>query len=154
MTLKAVRLERIQPDSPIYYRGIQVGVIQSIQLNSDATAVNIQVFIWRRYAELVRSTSVFWIVDGIDVKGGILSGVQMKVDSLRSLIAGGIAFATPDKAVGIPADEDTQFALYEEPKPEWENWTPSIPLPPADAAQDDKQTDKSTSHPAMPAVLK
>jgi paraquat-inducible protein B len=136
LIVHGVRLERLQADSPIYYRGFQVGVIQGIQLSSDATGVDIQVFIERRYAPLVRTNSKFWILSGLDVKGGILTGVQMKLDSLRSLISGGIAFASPQENAGDPVADGTVFPLYEDPKPEWLNWAPRIQLPADDGRED------------------
>ena len=36
--LKAERPKSLRPDSPVYYRGVQVGVVQSIELASNATA--------------------------------------------------------------------------------------------------------------------
>jgi len=48
--LQAGRPGFLRPNSPIYYRGVEVGVVRDIQLNANATAVDIQVFIERRYA--------------------------------------------------------------------------------------------------------
>jgi len=138
ITLHAVRFQRLQPDSAVYYRGFQVGVVQSIQLSDDAAGVKIQVFVNRRYAPLVRSTSIFWFVSGFDVKGGILTGIQMKLESLRSVLAGGLAFATPEKNIGEPAADGADFPVYEEPQPEWSNWAPRIALPPDETPADQK----------------
>jgi len=49
LTLHAVRLERLQRDSPVYYHGIQVGVIQNIELGSwqisfETMLYNIEIF--------------------------------------------------------------------------------------------------------------
>ncbi len=68
------------------------------------------------------------MISGVDVKGGLLTGVQMKVESLRTLISGGVAFATPEKDMGDPARNGDQFPLYEEAKDEWEQWAPEIPI--------------------------
>ena len=77
------RLERLQPDVPVYYRGIEVGNVQNIQLGRDAAGVDIHVFVRRQYAVLVRLNSRFWVVTGADLKGGLFSGVHLKLDSLR-----------------------------------------------------------------------
>jgi len=76
----------------------------------------------------VRSSSKFWVVGGVDVSGGLLRGVEIKVESLRSLLVAGIAFATPDDG-GKPAPNGMGFLLYEEPRKEWLQWAPKIPLP-------------------------
>jgi paraquat-inducible protein B len=152
--LHAVRLERLQSDSPIYYRGFQVGVVQNIRLGNDATGIIIQAFIHRQYAGLVRSNSVFWIDGGIDVKGGILTGVQMKLESLRAVLSGGVAFATPERNTGEPAQEGTEFPLYEDAKPEWTNWSPRITLPNDDTSQEVKQVGVRNPQEAMPSLTK
>jgi paraquat-inducible protein B len=133
IVLHAPRLEHVQPESAVYYRGIQVGTVQSIGLNSDADGVDFHLFIQQRYQGLVRSNSEFWIVNGIDVKAGLLTGVQMKLDSLRTLIAGGVAFNSPDDKIGPVATDGAEFPLYEEPKKDWPTWAPKIPLPPEDS---------------------
>jgi paraquat-inducible protein B len=137
IVVHAVRLERLQPDSPILYRGFQVGVVESIQLSRDAAGVDVHVSIDRRYAPLVRTNSKFWILSGLDMSGGILTGVQIKLDSLRSLISGGIAFASPEQNMGDAAAAESLFPLYEDPNPEWLNWAPRIQLPPGDGPQSD-----------------
>lgn len=130
VVLHATRLEHVQPESLVYYRGIQVGIVQSIGLNADADGVDLHIFIEQRYEPLVRISSQFWIVNGIDVKAGLLTGVQMKLDSLRSLISGGVTFSSPDDKLGDPAKDGADFPLYEEPKKEWVNWSPKIHLAP------------------------
>jgi hypothetical protein len=66
--------EVLEESSPVYYRGEQVGE--------------------------VRANSKFWPVSGFDVKGGIFSGLELQLRSLKALVSGGIAFATPDKDMG------------------------------------------------------
>ena len=69
------------------------------------------VLIRRPYAPLVRANSVFWNVSGVSVSGGLVRGVEVKLESLRSLAAGGINFATPD-ANARPAREGQVFPLH------------------------------------------
>lgn len=127
VVLHAPRLEQFQAQAPVYYRGIEVGIVRATRLSRDGDGVDIETFINRPYAPLVRMNSKFWIVSGIDVKGGILTGVQMKLDSLRSLLQGGITFATPD-VTADPAQNGAQFPLYSEPKKEWLDWSPKIAI--------------------------
>jgi paraquat-inducible protein B len=129
-------------------------VVKNIQLRDDGTGVNVDIFIQLRYAALARTTSLFWIVSGLDFKGGILTGVQMKIDSLRAILSGGIAFATPNKAVGEPAAENEEFPLYETPKPEWENWAPSIAIPPDDPSTDGKDDHIKNAPESVPSLMK
>jgi paraquat-inducible protein B len=114
--------------SPVYFRGIEVGVIQDIQLSQAGDGVDVHVFVRQRYTTLVRNSSQFWVASGFDVKGGIFTGVQVKMDSLRALLSGGIAFATPEKGMGDVAPDGAEFALYDERKKEWLDWSPKIEL--------------------------
>ncbi len=120
----------LRHNSPVYYRGVEVGVVQDAQLSSNATSADIHVFITQRYAPLVRSGSVFWNVSGVDVSAGLFRGVEVKVESLRTLVAGGIAFATPNDPQARRAKEGAVFPLYAEPRKEWLGWAPQIPIPP------------------------
>lgn len=133
IVLKSPRIERLQAESPVYFRGIQVGVIESVQLSSDAAGVDVRTFIHRQYAPLVKSNSEFWIISAVDVKGGLITGIQMKVESLHSLLTGGIAFATPDKNMGEQAQDGSEFVLNDEPKKEWTAWEPKIQINPDDS---------------------
>jgi paraquat-inducible protein B len=130
IVLLSSHLGSLKAGAPVYYRGIEVGAVQDSHLSADATTVNIRVFIQRRYANLVRMGSKFWDVSGVDVKAGLFRGVEINVESMRSLVAGGIAFATPDDPNDGSAKADTVFRLYEKPKKEWLEWVPKIPIPP------------------------
>jgi paraquat-inducible protein B len=113
----------------MHFRGIDVGVVQNIQLSADATGVDVQVLIRRNYAPLVRTNTQFWLESGADVKGGLLSGVEVKLDSLRALISGAIAFATPSPA-GEQAEDGMTFPLRDEPDKNAATWAPQIALSP------------------------
>lgn len=130
--LQAGRPGFLRPNSPIYYRGVEVGVVRDIQLNANATAVDIQVFIERRYANLVRSDSVFWHVHGATVNAGLFSGLNIKIESLKSLAVGGVAFATPNNARDSRAKDGAVFRLYAEARQEWLAWAPPISIPSAE----------------------
>jgi paraquat-inducible protein B len=128
IVLRARSLGSLQPNSPVYYRGVEVGVVQETTLAPDATAANVHVLIRSRYAPLVRANSVFWNASGARVSGGLLQGIELKLESLRSLAAGGINFATPNRR-GRRAREGEVFQLHVEGRKEWLSWTPRIPLP-------------------------
>lgn len=129
--LHADRLEHLQPDSPIFYRGIQVGTVEDAHFAPDATHVNINAVIREQFARLVTPKSEFWKINGADVKGGIFSGISVKLDSFQTLLSGGIEFATPEEGADEPAQDGAQFNLHDEPKKDWLTWAPKIKLPPA-----------------------
>ncbi|PKM05581.1 MAG: MCE family protein, partial [Gammaproteobacteria bacterium HGW-Gammaproteobacteria-5] len=61
----------------------------------DQQRVVVGVHIEQPYADLVNSSSRFWNASGISLTGG-LSGIEVRSESLQSLLAGGIAFETPE----------------------------------------------------------
>ena len=117
---------KMRADAAVYYRGVEVGVVQKIDLAPNALSADVHVVIYPRFAALVREGSSFWDVSGLNVKAGLLKGLEIELDSLRSFLSGGIEFATPP---GTPrAKPGTVFFLYNEPKKEWLGWAPKIPL--------------------------
>jgi paraquat-inducible protein B len=129
--LAAADLGSVRAGSPVYYRGIQVGTVTDTELSRDATSAHIHVFISQRYARLVRVGSRFWSVSGLDVRVSLLKGLEINLESLRSLIIGGIAFATPEDTSALPAKNGTIFVLHDKPDKQWLSWAPKIPIPPA-----------------------
>lgn len=97
LTLKADRLGSLNRDSPVFYKQIQVGRVKSYKLSDDQGTVEIKVFIEPGYADLVRKHTRFWNASGVSIDAN-LSGVKVRSESLASIVAGGIAFATPSTA--------------------------------------------------------
>ena len=135
LVLHVDRVEKLQPDSPISYRGVRVGTIEEVQLAPDATHVDVHAVIWRRYTPLVHQRTQFWRISGADVKGGVFSGIEVKLDSLQALLTGGIAFATPETDAGPVATEADQFIVHDQPKSEWLSWSPKIAINPGSGDQ-------------------
>jgi paraquat-inducible protein B len=128
IVLRASRLGSLRPNSPVYYRGIEVGAVQESRLSTDAGEVEILVAIEPRYAKLVRQGSRFWSVSGVKVDFGLFKGLSIDMQSLRSLATGGVAFATPGGRG--PARNGAAFRLYERANPAWLAWTPRIMVDP------------------------
>lgn len=135
IVLHAKRLGSLKPGSPVYYRGIEMGAVRTVRLSADATVAEILVRIKPRYVKLVRSGSKFWNASGVDVKAGLFSGLEINVESLKSLVSGGITFATPSNPLGTLAKNGAAFPLYEQPAKEWLKWTPKISIPPEEHSQ-------------------
>jgi hypothetical protein len=57
----------------------------------------------------VKKNSRFWNISGMNVKAGI-SGVDLSMDSLASVVMGGVAFDSPDN--DEPAEQGQRYALY------------------------------------------
>jgi paraquat-inducible protein B len=131
LVLATGQLASIRPRAAVYYRGIEVGMVSSTGLSRDGSAAQVHVLIEPRYARLVRLGSRFWSASGVDVSLSLFKGVEINVDSLRSLVAGGVVFATPD-GESPAAKEGSTFVLHDKPQKEWLGWTPKITVPAGD----------------------
>ncbi len=60
IVLRTDRPRSLKPNSPVYYRGVEVGVVQTVDLGPNAATADVHALIRQRYAVLVRSGSVFW----------------------------------------------------------------------------------------------
>jgi paraquat-inducible protein B len=103
--LHAEDLGSLDIGSPIYYRRIQVGRLASYQLDRDGRGVSLQVFIDAPYDNFVGPQTRFWNASGVDVSLGA-NGLKLNTQSLTTLLAGGIAFATPTTAVTDEANPE------------------------------------------------
>lgn len=131
LVLLAPRLGSIKEGLAVYYREVPVGKVTGYRLGD--TAENVQVFvnIEPRFSTLVRQGSRFWNASGVSIDVGLFKGAKIKTESLESILAGGIAFATPDNGLNLPrARSGEVFSLNGELKEEWLAWKPRIPLPP------------------------
>ncbi len=118
----------IRPGVPVYYREIVVGEILGVSLSDDASNVAVRAHIKPGFEPLVRQHSQFWNASGIEIHGGLV-GIQIKSESLESILAGGVAFATPDtREMGEAARDGDTFTLHAEPQDRWLKWKPSIQL--------------------------
>ena len=126
--LAAGQLGSLRQGSPVYYRGLEVGSVTDFALSKDATAAHVEVFILHRYGRLVRIGSRFWSTSGLDINFSLRKGIEISMESLRSLAVGGVAFATPD-AAAQPVRNGTIFVLHDKPEADWLTWTPKISLP-------------------------
>jgi paraquat-inducible protein B len=149
--LHADRLGEITLDSPVTYRGVQVGNVQDIRLSDVADSTNITVFIWEPYTVLVRTNSAFWSVKGADLKGDLLNGIKLNINSLRSILTGSITFATPDKPIGKQIPSDGYFILNDAPRDEWLTWKPKIPISPGENSPPPPGVVPNSGSPALPA---
>ncbi|MEC5343470.1 MlaD family protein [Brenneria populi] len=99
--------------SPVYYRRVQVGRIASYQLNDDGEHVNLQVFIEAPYDRFVTPNSRFWNVSGLDLSVGA-NGFRLRTQTVAAIMAGGIAFATPEsdkQSDALPAPFPKEYVL-------------------------------------------
>jgi paraquat-inducible protein B len=119
----------ISVGNKVFYRDIVVGEVTSYELAETGDHVRIYLNIQQRYAPLVREHSVFWNASGVDVNFGLFSGLEINTESFEAILAGGIAFATPDNAdMGEQAKQHAVYSLQPKGEDEWRLWKPRIEL--------------------------
>lgn len=109
--LVADQLGSLDRGSAVYYREIPIGEVQDFHLSENQKNVEIKVHIQEEYRHLVKGTSRFWNASGFSIKAGV-KGVDVHTESLSALIAGGIAFTTPDPYIAKLAKNGETFELH------------------------------------------
>ena len=110
--LKARELGSLGVGDPVYYRGLQVGQVAATTLVQDGRSIEIVVFVDAPYDKNVTAETRFWNASGVDVTVGA-DGVNVRTESLASLLAGGVAFDSPDYlTLTGPAAENQSFPIY------------------------------------------
>ncbi|MDO6705314.1 MlaD family protein [Photobacterium sp. 1_MG-2023] len=107
--LQAPDLGSVSVGAQVYYKKIPVGEVYNYSLSHSKKRVLIDVLIQPQYANLVTNKSRFWNVSGVSANLGF-NGVDVQFESLSALIAGAIAFDSPDE--GLPIQPNHLFRLY------------------------------------------
>jgi paraquat-inducible protein B len=128
LVLSSARRGSLKSGAPVTYREVQVGKVTGYELGATADRVLIHILIEPRYVGLVRSGSRFWNSSGFGFDASLFEGLKLRTESLETLVAGGVAFATPETA-GNPARQGQTFALFDEAQEQWLQWAPKIALP-------------------------
>lgn len=111
--LHTKKLGSLSIGSPVYFRQFDVGEVTEYQLSDDHSQVEIGVFIESPHDQHIQEGTTFWKAGGISLSMGA-DGVKLEMESLVSVISGGIAFETlPELADSPRAPADTVFALYD-----------------------------------------
>jgi paraquat-inducible protein B len=123
-TLVGDRKSSLKAGSPLYYRQVQIGQVESCSLADDGTGVNIGVYVEPKYAHLVRENSRFYNATAFGMSVNLL-GVKVSTETVETMLSGGIGMAVPDPAEA-PAKAGTRFRLYNEPEEAWLEWKPRL----------------------------
>ena len=125
LTLKSPSVSGISVGSPLLFRKMVVGSVSGVALARDGSEVLIEVNVAQEYAHLVRANSRFWNVSGVKADIG-LTGGTIEVETVQSLLTGGIAFNTPDREMGPTVKAGHHYPLYGKAEKEWLEWSPRI----------------------------
>lgn len=125
--LQSDQLHSHKVGTPLLHRQVKVGEVEKAELEETGHSVLLQVRIQPRYAHLVRNNTHFWNASGVALTGSLLKGVAVNTESVEAILAGGIAFSTPDdQPIQPKARPGTRMRLYGKAQPEWRHWRPAI----------------------------
>lgn len=82
---------QLQGGAPVSYRGIQVGRLEEPILSDDGLDLSVDVFIEAPHDRRISTATRFWDTSGFSINLGA-EGLSLDVESLASLVTGGIAF--------------------------------------------------------------
>jgi paraquat-inducible protein B len=110
--VKADRIGSISLGSPVFFRDLTVGEVLGWDVGELARDVTIRVFVRAPYDQYVDDDTRFWDASGVSLSlAG--NGVQLKVESLRAVLLGGITFETPlGEGKDVPSAPGQVFPLF------------------------------------------
>lgn len=120
IALHTTNLGSLDVGSPIYYNKINVGEVTSYRLNSDTESIHVFIYVHEPYDKLIKSNTRFWNASGIELDISA-TGISARMESMTSLLIGGISFETPKDGVSKEIDGETAFTLYDSFKIAQEN---------------------------------
>lgn len=124
LVLQATTRGGLTKGAPINYRQITIGSVFAVGLASDASAVEIRAYIKPAYRQLIRENTVFWRKKALSVQAG-LTQLSVELDSLQSLVSGGISLAIPKDYAALAATGH-RFILHDQQEEEWLEWKPVL----------------------------
>nr|WP_281495981.1 MlaD family protein [Marivita sp. S6314] len=102
----------ISSGSPVLYRGVQVGRLETPRLSTDGRNVLVDAFIDAPHDVRLSQATRFWDTSGFEVSFGA-SGFSVDFDSISSLLSGGIEFDNLYDN-GEPIGPGYVFTLFED----------------------------------------
>ncbi|PWC54823.1 MlaD family protein [Azospirillum sp. TSO22-1] len=97
--------------SPVFFRRIEVGHVESLALDPDGHRITLGIFVKAPYDRFVTAGSRFWHASGVDLRMDA-AGLKLETQSLASILLGGVAFESPASAVPAEvAAEGAHFTL-------------------------------------------
>ncbi len=112
LILNTDSLGSLDVGSPVYYHKVNVGEVTGYRLNKNSQSIDVTIYVHSPYDEKIKTSTRFWNASGLELEL-TTSGLSARMESLTSLLIGGIAFETPENEMGFALDGETTFKLYE-----------------------------------------
>lgn len=117
-------VESVRVGSSVTYRGLPIGSITRIGFAKGGRTLNVQINVENKYTWLIRDNSVFWRKIGVSAKLGLFNS-EIKVNSMESIMSGGLELATPAPA-GPMAKAMHRFTLASAMPKDAAAWNPVL----------------------------
>jgi len=109
-TLTTNKATNVKIGSPIYYRNIQIGKVESIDLDEDLS-LNIGIVIKDEYQKFINRSTKFWVQSAMDFNFEN-SNFNMNLAPLSHMLKGGVEIFTNPHAKNADIAKDFKFTLY------------------------------------------
>ncbi|EPX77075.1 PqiB family protein [Litoreibacter arenae] len=93
ITLRTTAGGSLTDDSPITYRGIEVGRLGKAQISQQGSFAVAEAIIYHPHSRLISPTTRFWDTSGFTFSVGP-SGAEINFSSIATLVGGGVTFET------------------------------------------------------------
>lgn len=110
ITLRTDDGRMVSEGAPVLFRGIEVGRLEQPRLTVSGDSIVVDAFIEAPHDRRINSATRFWDSSGFSVSIGP-SGLSLDVDSIASLVAGGIEFGSVFDG-GNPVGPGTVFDIH------------------------------------------
>ncbi len=94
--LKGLTAEGIDEGSNVLYHDLIIGKVADMSLAADGRHVLITIFIDRKYARVIRKSTYFGNISGFHADIHLFGGSKITLNSIRTLVQGGIKVETPN----------------------------------------------------------
>jgi paraquat-inducible protein B len=108
--LHAEDIGSLDVGSPVFFRRIEVGHVESFALEPDGHRITLGIFVKSPYDRFVTADSRFWQASGVDLQMDS-AGIRLETQSLAAILMGGIAFETQPGTNTATASDGTEFPL-------------------------------------------
>ena len=108
--LRASDAAALAKGAPVLHKGIRVGYLEEPRLSFDGQSVTVAAFIEAPYDRRVTTATRFWDTSGFSIRVGA-NGLSLDVNSLATLIEGGIAYDTVVSG-GDPIRDGQLFDIF------------------------------------------
>lgn len=102
----------ISVGSPITFKKMYIGSIDSIDFSANSLGVDVAITIEDEYRHLITQDSQFYLASGVNVKAD-MTGMTIQTESMQSIIRGGIGLDNSRADYTKPADEMTKFIMFD-----------------------------------------